>query len=361
MQVKTFSAPTMELALAQVKRELGPEAIILSTRKVSAGPTESWTEISAAREPLTVPDEAKPAADCASSKVIDDIQEIKSFLSLLISSKDQLTQLRTNRPLAELYHSLLAKGLDEKQVFILLNKALSDLDGETAGRATIFNAFCKRLVTKINCASPFRAISDASGPSVYTFVVPTGVGKTTTLAKLAAHLKIKRRIELAVISLDTYRIGAVEQLKTYAQILEVPFYVAQSKSELHTALEDLSHCDAVLVDTTGKNYLDPDHVNHLRSLFDGRRRFSHFLVLSATAKDEDLQQTIIHFRDIDINSLIFTKLDETIHHGCIVNQLVRFNYPVAYLGTGQRVPEDIEPATQKKLLSFLLPVGNQAA
>ncbi|MGC9197228.1 MAG: flagellar biosynthesis protein FlhF, partial [Syntrophobacteraceae bacterium] len=73
------------------------------------------------------------------------------------------------------------------------------------------------------------------------------------------------------------------------------------------------------------------------------------------------QQTIIHFRDIDINSLIFTKLDETIHHGCIVNQLVRFNYPVAYLGTGQRVPEDIEPATQKKLLSFLLPVGNQAA
>ncbi len=99
----------------------------------------------------------------------------------------------------------------------------------------------------------------------------------------------------------------------------------------------------------------------LQSLFDNAQRFSHFLVLSATAKDEDLKQTILHFREMDINSLIFTKLDETVHHGCMLNQLLRFNYPISYMGTGQRVPEDIEPATQKRLLSFLLPAGNQTA
>jgi flagellar biosynthesis protein FlhF len=88
---------------------------------------------------------------------------------------------------------------------------------------------------------------------------------------------------------------------------------------------------------------------------------SHFLVLSATAKDEDLKQTIVHFGEININSLIFTKLDETFHHGCILNQLLRFNHPISFMGTGQRVPEDIEPATQKRLLSLLLPAGNKSA
>ncbi len=360
MQVKTFTAPTMEKALALVKKELGPEAIILSTRKVPSDSGESWTEVSAAREQRISAPETGPGNDFPAAEMIRDVQEIKSFLSLLISSRDHLTQLRANRPLAELYHSLLVHGLDEKQVFILLSKALSELDGEPAERPAIFNAFCKQLVGKINCARPFRVVSSSGGPAVYSFLGPTGVGKTTTLAKLAAYLKIKRRFELGIVSLDTYRIGAVEQLKTYAEILEIPFSVAQNKSDLRNALHDLSHCDAIMVDTTGKNYLNQEHVRHLHSLFENVPRFSHFLVLSATAKDEDLRQTIVHFRGIDINSLIFTKLDETVHHGCIVNQLVRFNYPVSYLGTGQRVPEDIEAATQKRLLAFLLPAGNGA-
>ena len=361
MQVKNFKAPTMEKALAQVKKELGPEAIILSTRKLAEGLGEPWVEVSAAREQETSSSEAPAEAGDSSAAVLNDLQEIKGFLSLLISSKDQLSKLQSNQALAELYHSLLVRGLDEKQVYILLNKAVSDLNGDPLDRSSIFNAFCKRLAAKISFARPFRVVSNSIGPAVYSFVGPTGVGKTTTLAKLAAYLKIKRSIELGIVSLDTYRIGALEQLRTYAEILEVPFVVAQSKSDLRSALDDFSHCDAVLVDTTGKNYLNRDHVRHLRSYFETGRRISNFLVLSATAKDEDLQQTIVHFREIDINSLIFTKLDETMHHGCIVNQLVRFNYPVSYLGTGQRVPEDIEPATQKRLLSFLLPTGNQAA
>ncbi len=358
MQVKTFKAATMEKALSLVKKELGPDAIILGSRK-----GESGFEVSAAREqqPAPAPAPENPAKRDASAEMLNGIQEIKSFLSLLISSKDQLAQFQANGPLAELYHSLLVRGLDEKQVFILLSKAVSDLNGDPVGRRQIYNAFCKRFVAKISCARPFRTISSSSGPGVFTFLGPTGVGKTTTLAKLAAYLKIRRQMGLGIISLDTYRIGAVDQLQTYARILEVPFSVAQSKTELTGVLDDFRHCDAVLIDTTGRNYLDRAHVRRLHSVFHNAPRLSHFLVLSATAKDEDLKQTIVHFGEININSLIFTKLDETFHHGCILNQLLRFNYPISFMGTGQRVPEDIEPATQKRLLSLLLPAGNKSA
>lgn len=362
MQVKTFKAPTMEKALSQVKKELGPDAIILNSRKGELG-----FEVSAAREqqpapaPAPVPVPANPANSDASAEMLNGIEEIKSFLSLLISSKDKVAPIQSSQPLSELYHSLLVRGLDEKQVFILLSKAVWDLNGDPFDRRQIYNAFYKRFVAQINCARPFKAISSASGPGVFTFLGPTGVGKTTTLAKLAAYLRIKRQLRLGIISLDTYRIGAVDQLQTYASILDVPFTVAQNEKELTGALDDFRHCDAVLIDTTGRNYLNREHVRHLHTVFHKPRRFSHFLVLSATAKDEDLKKTIIHFREINIDSLIFTKVNETFHHGCILNQLLRFNYPISFLGTGQRVPEDIEPATQKRLLSFLLPAGSKSA
>jgi len=361
MQVKTFKASTMEKALALVKKELGPDAIILGSRKMPSDDGEPGFEVSAARELSADPVDAGTAQAAPPAEMLNEIQEIKSFLSLLISSRDHFAQLQSNQPLAELYHSLLVRGLNEKQVFILLSKALSDPADDPGDMRRLFNAFCRRLAAGINCARPFRGISSDSAPSVFTFLGPTGVGKTTTLAKLAAYLKIKRRIDLGIISLDTYRIGAVDQLQTYAGILETPFLVAQNKRELAGALHEFRHCDAVLVDTTGRNYLNREHVRQLRSAFLDPERFTHFLVLSATAKDEDLRQTIVHFREIDINSLIFTKIDETVHHGCILNQLLRFNYPVSYLGTGQRVPEDIEPATRKRLISFLFPAGNQTS
>ncbi len=362
MQVKTFRAPTMEKALSMVKKELGPDAIILSSRKALSETGEPGFEVSAAfDQPPATPEPAPASAPGpGSSEIQEDLQEIKSFLSLLISSKDHFAHLRMKEPLAEIYHSLLSRGIDEKQAYLLLHKAVSDMNGQADDMRQVFDTFCKRFLEKINFAKPFRNISSGSG-NVFTFLGPTGVGKTTTLAKLAAYLKLKRQLDLGIISLDTYRIGAVDQLNTYANILDIPFCVAQSKADLAKALQEYRHCDAILVDTTGRNFLDAEHVSRLKSLFESRQKFTHFLVLSATAKDEDLKQTIIHFRNMDINSLIFTKLDETIHHGCMLNQLIRFNFPVSYMGTGQRVPEDIEPATQKRILSFLLPVRNQIA
>lgn len=366
MQVKTFRAPTMERALAQVKKELGPDAIILSSGKVRSVSGEAEFEVSAAldRQPSSASaPPSPPAGECVSAEMKGDIREIKSFLSLLISSKDYFTQLQMKQPrsgVAEIYHSLLIRGFDEKQVYLLLNRAASELNGGAGDMSPLFDAFCTQVFSKMKFSRPFRGISNSSGSgAVFSFLGPTGVGKTTTLAKIAAYLKIKRQLDIGIISIDTYRIGAVDQLKTYADILEVPFTVAQNKAEFDKARSDFSQFDLILVDTTGRNFLNREHVRHLCSIFDGPRKANHFLVLSAAAKDEDLRQTIHHFREMDIHSLIFTKIDETIHHGCMLNQLLRFDYPLAFMGTGQRVPEDIEQASQKRVLSFLLPVRSQ--
>jgi flagellar biosynthesis protein FlhF len=359
MQVKTFKAATISLALDQVKKELGPNAIILGNKKVALSPDEFYIEVMAAVEPdAPVPSQPKPAAG-QSSEMQNDIQEIKSFLSLLISSKDYFAQLQMQQPMAEVYHSLLLLGLDEKQTYILLKKAMAQLDDGPVEKERIAEEFCRQVLAKVKFARPFHNLSVAHrAPHVFTFLGPTGVGKTTTLAKLAAYLKIRRQLEVGLISADTYRIGAVDQLQTYAKILDIPLIVAQSKEELYQARDRFRHQDVILVDTIGKNYLNKHHVDDLRGIFDRCENIHHFLTLSATAKDGDLKQTIMHFRPMNINSLIFTKVDETLGHGSIINQLLRFPYPASYLGTGQKVPEDIELATQKRLMTFLFPTGS---
>lgn len=342
----------MRQALDLVKRELGEDAIILGNRKITVSDTEAHVEVTAAVEqvlPATPPQELS-----------GDIREIKDLLSLLISSKDYFARLQLEEPVNTLYHSLLARGLDEKHCFVLLKKALLELNGLSVSRQTIVEQFGKLLLDRVRFTRPFSSHTSAKpGPRrVFTFVGPTGVGKTTTLAKLAANVRLKRGLRVGLISLDTYRIGAVDQLRTYANILGLPLMVAQNKSEFGKALASLSHQDVVLVDTIGKNYLVPQQVMDLQQTFGDSENVQHFLVLSATAKDEDLRQTVQQFKPLGVHSLIFTKLDETTSHGCVINQLIRFSHAVSYFGTGQRVPEDIELATHKRLLALLFPFGS---
>ena len=352
MQIKTFRAPTIAEAMNRVKKELGPDAIILGNKKVVLSPVESIVEVMAAVERDAVKSNDE-------SEVKRDMEEIKSFLSMLISSKDYFTRLQMKQPVAEIYHSLIIRGLDEKQTYLLLKKVLQQIDEEEAGKRQIVQCFCRQLIDAIHFSKPFQQLSKRKGsPPIFTFLGPTGVGKTTTLAKLAAYLKVKRQCKLGIISIDTYRIGAADQLQTYANILGSPLALAVNKNEFERARERFQQQDAILVDTIGRNFLRGQYVETVQDIFANAENIQHFLVLSATAKDTDLKQTIFHFQPMDIASLIFTKIDETMDHGCMINQLLRFPYPLSYLATGQRVPEDIELATHRRLLSLLFPPGN---
>ncbi len=356
MQIRTFKAATINEALQLVKKELGPNAVILKNERVTVSPTQSYVEIMAATEPEPHAPVPSPANSPPALEVHDDIREIKSLLSMLISSKDYFSQLQVQQPLAEIYHTLLTRGLDEKQTFLLLRKTLSEAKEGPLRKKDIVDAFCQQLLGRVHLSNPFRgdALARSKG---FTFLGPTGVGKTTTLAKLAAHLKIKRRLDVALISLDTYRIGAVDQLQHYAEILNVPMAVAQTSQELAKARDQFKHYDVVLIDTIGKNFLHKQHLQDLLTIMNGAEGIQHLLVLSATAKDEDLRQTIRQFGAIKVQSLIFTKLDETLSPGSMFNQLLRFSHPLSYLGIGQCVPEDIRLASHKNLLAFLFPSG----
>jgi len=385
MQVRTFRAQTINQALELVKRELGEDALILGNKKVSVSPEETWVEVTAAVDPNppraahrkgfgageegaergekeggpepTASDALVPGLD---ARAVQELQEIKGFLSLLISSKDYFHKLQMQEPVAEIYHSLIVRGLDEKHCYVLLKDAVSNLDPAEAGdRFRIAEAFCRQLLNRIKFARPFQSLSPAGGlPPTFTFVGPTGVGKTTSLAKLAAYLKIKRQLDVGIISVDTYRIGAVDQLRTYAGILDVSLEVVQDSEGFRLARERLRRRDVLLVDTSGKNFLHRKSIRDLQEIFADYDDINHFLVLSATVKDGDLRQTIAHFQPMNIHSFIFTKIDETLSIGSIINQLIRFSHPISYLGTGQQVPEDIELASPKRLLSFLLPARN---
>lgn len=346
-----------------IKKELGPDAVILKSGKVADTSGEAVFEVQAAIDHK--PDETSLSFKNSANQlkqIEGKIEEITHFLSLLVSTKEQFASLHSHESLSRIYHYLLMQELDEKKVYLLLTRAIKHLKDEKSP-SKIIAAFCRELMNVISVSNPFSSNSiSQSGligrfglPPIYTFLGPTGVGKTTTLAKIAAHLKVTMGLNVGIVSFDNYRIGASDQISTYARVLDLPFANVQTREELEFARKQMKHCFAVFVDTTGRNFLMSQYILELVEIFSEMDRVNHFLVLSATAKDKDLTKTIQQFDQLGIYGLIFTKLDETLSHGNIINQLLRFPYPLVYLGTGQRVPEDLEEASKKKLINLLFP------
>ncbi len=350
----------MTEALGMVKEELGPDAVILDNRQVRESNGTTFFEVKAAID-FDVDKKAEVKETSISSKsdlknIQHQISEIKNFLSLLVSTKDHLVNLYKHEKLAEVYNYLLMQGLDEKKVYLLLTKSAKLIGKDFENKNRIISAFCKQLINSVATIDPFEAIDNGVKlPMVFSFIGPTGVGKTTTLAKIAARLKINRDYKVGIISLDTYRIGAYEQIKTYAEIIDVPLMNAQNRDELEFARRQLRECDILLVDTVGRNFLVKNHIYELLEFFPDSMAVNHLLVLSATSKDNDLSRLIRLFAPFKIKGLIFTKLDETLTYGNVINQLLRFPYPVAFFCDGQKVPEDIEEATERSIVRLVFP------
>ncbi|MGQ9671327.1 MAG: hypothetical protein ACUVWY_14385 [Desulfosoma sp.] len=365
MQVKTFIAPTMQQALEMVRKHLGSDAILLGNRKVKDTDGKPCIEITAAVDragpgkanaaPQWKEDAMAPLPDPVLQEQLEDI---RGLLTLLLTGKDTFVRLQSHNALAELFQHLLLRGLSEKTAFTLLQNILSRFSHEAPSKSQLLDAFSCQIADRVRIVDPLAGVEDeGQGSKMYVFLGPTGVGKTTTLAKVAAYLKVKRKVSIGLVSLDTYRIGALDQLKTYADILDVPLKVAQTRLELVSAREALKENPVVLVDTTGRNYLNSRAIEDLEDIFRDLDGVYSFLVLSATAKDEDVRHVMQRFRPLAPQSLIFTKIDETLTPGTIVNPLLRFSLPVSYLGVGQRVPEDLVRATHERIVGFFFPRG----
>jgi flagellar biosynthesis protein FlhF len=192
-------------------------------------------------------------------------------------------------------------------------------------------------------------------------VGPTGVGKTTTAAKLAARFALRHGADhVALVTTDSYRVGATEQLRTYGRIMGVPVRVTRTPEELRGALQDLSACRLVLIDTAGMSQRDMRLSEQLTLVQQGSPLVQVFLVLSATTQPLGLEEVVRAFRGIPIDGCILTKLDEAVSLGALLSVLVQHGLPVGYLSDGQRVPEDIRPARAHVLVNQALQVLKRA-
>lgn len=180
---------------------------------------------------------------------------------------------------------------------------------------------------------------------IFHFIGPTGVGKTTTLAKIAAKCMLQDHKKVAFITTDTYRIAAVEQLKTYARILDIPIEVAYTIEDYKEAVDKFSSYDAVLVDTAGRNFRDAKYINELKESIDINLDIETYLVLALTAKPKDLSEIYDQFYQVPVKGVIFTKIDETKQYGSIFNIAVRKQIGISYITNGQDVPDDLMPVT----------------
>jgi flagellar biosynthesis protein FlhF len=191
------------------------------------------------------------------------------------------------------------------------------------------------------------------GPMVVAFVGPTGSGKTTTLAKLAAHCCLSKSKRVSLITADTYRIAAIDQIRTFADIVKVELQVVFSPEEVVAALGACVNDDLVFVDTAGRSQRNSAHMEELKTLLGAIHPDEVHLVMSATTKDSDLLDTVTRYREIGANRLLFTKLDETAHIGNIFNVVTASNMPVSFFAFGQSVPDDIELAQPTRFVQRL--------
>lgn len=253
-----------------------------------------------------------------------------------------------------LYNTMIENEVAEKYA----NQILEDVDKNRKPN-TPFDYILANIYQKIILKfGKSEGIEPADkGPRVIFFIGPTGVGKTTTIAKLASSYAVEEKKKTALLTADTYRIAAAEQLRTYAQILEVPFRVIYSLEEFQTAVEAFKDYDYIFVDTAGHSHQNEEQLEQMKSYLDAlgdKVQTQVFLVLSATTKYRDLLKIADNYKEIADYQLIFTKLDETTTVGNLLNLKLHADTPIAYITYGQNVPNDIEKFNPQKTVKQLL-------
>lgn len=252
---------------------------------------------------------------------------------------------------------LVEQDLDPELAARIVADAARQLESATLPSAeSVRAAVLERLVAAMPAdkADPFEMLPGKHGPRRIAFVGPTGVGKTTTLAKIAAQLKLKRGLRVGIVAADTYRIAAVDQLRTYAEILGLPVEIASSPRDAARACESLSEVDVVLIDTAGRSQNDHMKLSELKAFLASADPDETHLVLSATAGPRALAREAEAFGAAGIDRIVVTKLDEAATFGALVGLVARLGKGVSFLTHGQEVPDHIEFGRSRRLASLVL-------
>ena len=253
-----------------------------------------------------------------------------------------------------LYETLIDNEVNEKYVNQIMDE-LEKVNWNGNSVDYILSNVYQKMILKFG--TPHGIDLSGKKPKILFFVGPTGVGKTTTIAKVASKLKVEQGKKVAFLTADTYRIAAAEQLRTYANILDTPLNIIYSPEELNQAVEKLEDFDVILVDTAGfshKNVEQKEDIRRLIKSVDVKYDSEVYLVLSATTKYKDLIEISDVYKEISNYKIIFTKLDETTTYGSILNIKLYSNAEVSYITNGQNVPDDLEVFNSQKIVKRLL-------
>jgi flagellar biosynthesis protein FlhF len=255
--------------------------------------------------------------------------------------------------LAPCYAALLEADLPEPLARRLIRVVSDSLEPDDYRHPDTIRAAVRQAIEGCLPIAPPIAVVPGQR-RVVALVGPTGVGKTTTVAKLAASFKLVHNVPIGLVTVDTYRIAAVEQLRTYAEIIDLPLVVVNTPDEMPAALETLDGAELVLIDTAGRSPRDEVRIRELAEFLHAAAPDEVHLVLSATAGEKSLRSAVERFATARADRLILTKLDEAEGLGGLLGVISQANRPVSYLTTGQAVPDDIEPAHRARLARLIL-------
>lgn len=378
MDIKTFRAPTMQQALALVRRELGPTAAVLHTREIRGGALWSWIpglrqiEVTASNEvnvPSRLPRPVAAESRPNTRELVPGIEwegkakfrdELQGRLDDLHSLVEQLCQQsRRGGPsdwsneLFRLFTDLIETDLAEDVARELVELVRGEAPAAARKDVQIARTWLAGEISRqIPVQGPIQPVPGQT--RLVALVGPTGVGKTTTIAKLAANFRLRDKLHVGLITVDTYRIAAVEQLRTYADIIDLPMQVVANANEMRQAVRGMADLDLILLDTAGRSPQDEVKLQELAGILDEAQPDEVHLVLSAVANASVLARTAERFAPVGTTALILTKLDEAAGLGNLLPLLRGGGLPLSYLTHGQNVPDDITPADARRLAGEML-------
>jgi len=377
MIIKRYVVDKMSEAMFKIKKEMGEEAIIISTKKIRRKGFSGFfrskvIEVTAVVDRIidkeadaqnikdlkkligkkrelmdqkVIPPQIPAPAQIESKQVpennlYEDVQNIKDMMSDL--KDDMGTIVTKGRKKSKLETELIENDVNENVVGNIL-KRIKCIDKDVNEREKVVIAI-KDMVS----------ITQRKNDKIIVLVGPTGVGKTTTIAKLAGRFSLIDKKKVGLITIDTYRIGAVEQLRTYADIMNLPIKVVFSINDMEDAVKGMQSCDVILVDTTGRSSKNAMQISELRAFIDKLKIGNVNLVISCTTKNSDIKTIVKGYSPLNFDNVIITKLDETSTYGSILNIMQSAGKPLNFLTTGQNVPDDIKYVDEDKLARLIL-------
>ena len=384
MKLKTYRGESYTQTLNKIKSELGDDVVIISSKEIKRKTLNSpglyeivvaiednkedvllkisnaAKEINNIKEINNLSDEKPPVVNQEIVSLKEEIKKISDtlkFLQAAVWDVANKNELELPPEFSEIYALTKASGIAPKHLDEIMKLTVKYMPLKMRKNREAIKRYFYTLLKKM---IPIRIEREVKPPhkKIMMFVGPTGVGKTTTIAKLAARYayQLNSRHKVGIITLDTYRIGAVEQLMTYAKMMRLPIETVVDPSDFEEALNALRHNDYILIDTVGSSQHDKEKIEKLSSFLkvNSFAEINVNLVLSAITKYEDLVDIYNNFSILPIDTFIFTKLDETKSYGNLLSLLIDTKKPVSYLSIGQEVPDDLIEANADYILKGIL-------